>query len=87
MDYWPTGRAIHPGPIPNKIHLIRLGCPRPSRALTVPNRGLKHHSFTLSTLYIYIIYMTLNGNSYIVIRKERETALYITFMLLDLTSL
>ena len=31
--------------IRNKIHLIRPGCLRPSIALTVQNRGLKHHSF------------------------------------------
>ena len=31
--------------IHNKICLIRPGCLRPSIALTVQNRGLKHHSF------------------------------------------
>ena len=29
----------------NKIHIIRPGCPLPSIALQMPNRGLKHHSF------------------------------------------
>ena len=33
------------GMVHNKIHLIRQGCLRPSIALTVQNRGLKHQSF------------------------------------------
>ena len=33
--------------IHNKIHLIIIGCPRPSTTLHVQNRGLKRHSFLL----------------------------------------
>ena len=32
----------------NKIHLIRPGCLRPSTAVTVQKRGLKHQSFILA---------------------------------------
>ena len=34
----------------DKIHLIRPGCLRPSIALTVQNRGLKHQSF----IYLFV---------------------------------
>ena len=34
--------------IRTKIHLISSGCPQLSLALTVQNRGLKHHSFHFS---------------------------------------
>ena len=33
------------GVIRNNIHLISPGCPRPSVAFQVQNRGLKYHSF------------------------------------------
>ena len=49
VDYWHArilGVSSHyVNMIHNKIHLIRPGCLRPSIALTVQNRGLKHQSF------------------------------------------
>ena len=38
--------------IHNKIHLIRPGCLQPSIALTVQNRGLKHHPFIVIIIII-----------------------------------
>ena len=32
------------------LRIISLGCPRPSMALQVQNRGLKHHSFVKNPL-------------------------------------
>ena len=39
------------GMIHNKIHVICPGCLRPSIALTVQKRGLKHHSFIHSFIH------------------------------------
>ena len=49
---WSSDRSCAWGMIHNKIHLIRSGCLRTSIALTVHNRGLKHHSFIHSFKHI-----------------------------------
>ena len=42
-----SDRSCNRGMIHNKIHFSSPGCPRPSIALQMQNRDLKHHSFHL----------------------------------------
>ena len=49
VSRWTAGREIDTVMFHNKIYLPHPGCLWPSIALTVQNRGLKHHSFVASS--------------------------------------
>ena len=68
--------------IHSKIHLIRLDCLRPSIALIVKNRGLKHHSFINTHIYI-CIYMYIYIYVYIYMYIYMYIYIYIYIFILS----
>ena len=73
--------------IRNKIHLFSPGCMRPSIALQVLNRDLKHHSFIHSFIHcMFQRVMSAHGTSLLTVPPTGPSATALMTYVMDITS-